>query len=119
MTDADPDRDTAVHLLCQYDHGPAGDGPGVRRPIGLAEAADLWRRALESGRAAESTVDAPEEGDDVIAFSTARAHVVAALLEEFAARVEPGRSTPAVRADDSLAELATQLARHLESGTGH
>lgn len=102
----------------QFTRGP--DGTQVSHPIPLAEAADLWQRVIATGRGTEdklrySSDELAEGSPDLVAFSSARAEVIASLLDELALRTQPGRSSGPIRSSDSLSELAKEIARYLRS----
>lgn len=113
-------RDPARHLVAteRWDREP-GRGT-VRSPVTLSDAGASWRRVLDSGQATESAIDfAMDEtvsaSNATVTLSKERAHAIAALLHEFAVRVEPGSATGPIQADDSFSRVAADLADSLRS----
>ncbi|GAA1893133.1 hypothetical protein GCM10009753_22250 [Streptantibioticus ferralitis] len=84
--------DPARHIMHAIDTGDDGED----RPLSFAESADRWRKLFAQGplpwTPAEYQVQFhPDRGETDIALSATRALVFAELLDEFAARVYPGR----------------------------
>ena len=113
MREPAENRDPTRHLLSRGRHGQRPDGTDASRPIPLAEAAETWRGALEGGRATESRLEFPEDGQTIVAFSAERAIVAADLLEELALRLRPGFAVGPVSGAGPITEVIHDIVAHL------
>lgn len=105
----DPTRDMVSRR--RYERLP--DGTPVSYPIGLAEEADKLRRLLTHAHEDEATID-NDWTTGVVEVSRSRGMAIAALLGELSARVRPGTVTGPIVDGDALADLAEELAGHLD-----
>jgi hypothetical protein len=89
----------------------------VRRPISLAEAEQQWRALEDSDerRRVELGLEHPEEGEQTVAITRARAVALAEMLDELASRLAPGRAVGAIQADAGLARQVDSYAHMLNS----
>jgi hypothetical protein len=87
----------------------------VRRLIPLAEAAQDWRRLLDSDgqRRGELGLEYPDEGEQSVAMTWVHARVLASMLEELSARLVPGRAVGPIRADEDVSGVVARAARSL------
>jgi hypothetical protein len=110
-------RDPTRHFLKEARYERRPDGTEVAHPITLEEAAADLRRSVDAEDTVALGIEFPEEGDQVIAISSARALAIAALLGELSLRLQPGRAVGPIRSDDSLSRLAREVAQHLHDRT--
>jgi rRNA maturation endonuclease Nob1 len=117
MTDQHETPDPTRHLLSRERFERQPDGSQLRRPISLAEAERDWRdlAAADQRRRIELGLEYPEEGEQIVAITDALAMGLAAMLEELALRLAPGRAVGPIQAGDGVAGVTDEYARDLRA----
>lgn len=116
MTEIDGALDPARHLLVFTDYVDTPDG-GVRStPISLDAAGANFADMIMEGRKAEAGLDVDYPSTDDVGLSRNRARVIAALLEELAIRLEPGRAVGPIQSDGALSDVARGISSYLRAG---
>jgi hypothetical protein len=116
MSDQQPveDLDPTRHMAGVSDYRQLPDGTSLRVPLPLSEHAAAMRATLTKARRDEATIE-NDRTTGVVAFSRYRGLVIAELLGELSARLRPGTVVGAMRSDDAMADLAAELAWHLDA----
>ena len=107
-------NDPTVHVLTLADFQNTPDGCSIRSGLALAELAQDAADDLEGARRDEGTIENDWRTGQV-AFSRVRATVLVSLLQELAARVQPGFTCGPMRGGNDLADLCAELAATLEA----
>jgi hypothetical protein len=115
MTDRHETPDPTRHLVSRERFERQPDGSQLRRPISLAEAAENWRELarVDGRQRAELGLEHTEEGEQIVAITSALAMGLVEMLEELSLRLAPGRAVGPVQADTGLARVVDDFAYSL------